>query len=76
MLPQEKGGVVDPTLKVYGTNNIRVADLSVVPLHIGSHPQCEYLTVFNSVGATDIYGHLIAAAYAIAEQGMLSWFPF
>ncbi|KAJ3556842.1 hypothetical protein NM688_g1799 [Phlebia brevispora] len=39
MLPLEKNGVVDPTLKVYGTNNLRVVDLSVVPLHIGAHPQ-------------------------------------
>ncbi|KIP10401.1 hypothetical protein PHLGIDRAFT_240805 [Phlebiopsis gigantea 11061_1 CR5-6] len=39
MLPREKGGVVDPELKVYGTNNLRVTDLSVVPLHFGSHPQ-------------------------------------
>ncbi|TFK48618.1 alcohol oxidase [Heliocybe sulcata] len=39
MLPQDKGGVVDPKLKVYGTSNIRVADLSVVPLHFASHTQ-------------------------------------
>ncbi|GAA5910301.1 hypothetical protein JCM6882_003244 [Rhodosporidiobolus microsporus] len=32
MLPLEDGGVVDPSLKVYGTSNVRVADLSVVPL--------------------------------------------
>ncbi|KIY64352.1 GMC oxidoreductase [Cylindrobasidium torrendii FP15055 ss-10] len=37
MLPKEKGGVVDTKLKVYGTKNIRVADLSVVPLHIAAH---------------------------------------
>ena len=42
MLPREKHGVVDPDLKVYGTNNLRVVDLSVVPLHFASHPQCEY----------------------------------
>ena len=28
MLPQEKGGVVDPTLKVYGTTGLRVVDAS------------------------------------------------
>lgn len=39
MLPADKGGVVDPTLKVYGANNLRVVDLSVVPLHFGAHPQ-------------------------------------
>ncbi|KAH7924718.1 alcohol oxidase [Leucogyrophana mollusca] len=38
MLPLDKGGVVDNNLKVYGTSNIRVVDLSVVPLHIATHP--------------------------------------
>ena len=39
MLPQDKGGVVDHNLKVYGTNNLRVVDLSVVPLHFDAHTQ-------------------------------------
>jgi len=39
MLPLEDGGVVDSRLKVYNTTNIRVVNLSVVPLHIGSHTQ-------------------------------------
>lgn len=39
MLPREKNGVVDPNLKVYGTKNIRVCDLSVVPLMPTTHPQ-------------------------------------
>ncbi|KZT32740.1 alcohol oxidase [Sistotremastrum suecicum HHB10207 ss-3] len=37
MLPKDKNGVVDPTLKVYGTKNIRVVDLSIIPLHIAAH---------------------------------------
>ncbi|KAL4810681.1 hypothetical protein BDV18DRAFT_165324 [Aspergillus unguis] len=32
MMPREDGGVVDPTLKVYGTRNVRVVDASVFPL--------------------------------------------
>jgi len=39
LLPRDKNGVVDPQLKVYGTDNIRVVDLSVVPLHFAAHPQ-------------------------------------
>ncbi|KZT25856.1 GMC oxidoreductase [Neolentinus lepideus HHB14362 ss-1] len=39
MLPLESGGVVDPQLKVWGTSNIRVADLSVAPLQVASHTQ-------------------------------------
>ncbi|KAF9065909.1 alcohol oxidase [Rhodocollybia butyracea] len=35
MAPREHGGVVDPFLKVYGTTNLRVADASIFPLHIG-----------------------------------------
>ena len=40
MLPREKGGVVDPQLRVYGTANLRVVDLSVVPLLFAAHTQC------------------------------------
>lgn len=55
MLPRDRGGVVDPQLKVgilfsiisdthypsqvYGTTNIRCADLSIVPLHFAAHSQ-------------------------------------
>ncbi|OBZ73019.1 Glucose oxidase [Grifola frondosa] len=39
MLPKDKGGAVDPKLKVYGTKNIRVVDLSVIPIEIAVHTQ-------------------------------------
>ncbi|KAF9073601.1 GMC oxidoreductase [Rhodocollybia butyracea] len=39
MLPKDKNGVVDPKLKVYGTKNIRVVDLSIIPLQFAAHTQ-------------------------------------
>lgn len=32
MLPLDQGGVVDPNLKVYGTQNVYVADAGIIPL--------------------------------------------
>lgn len=37
MLPQAMGGVVDNEFRVYGTENVRVVDLSVVPLQVAGH---------------------------------------
>jgi len=37
MLPKNKGGVVGTDLKVHGAKGLRVADMSIPPLLIGSH---------------------------------------
>lgn len=37
MLPLSMGGVVDTNLIVYGTNNLRVVDASILPLLPGAH---------------------------------------
>ncbi|KAK0203886.1 GMC oxidoreductase-domain-containing protein [Desarmillaria ectypa] len=50
MLPRDKGGVVDSELKVYRTANIRVADLSVAPLHFSAHPQAT-VYIIGEMGA-------------------------
>lgn len=39
MLPEKDGGVVDPKLVVHGTSNLRVVDVSITPVLIGSHTQ-------------------------------------
>lgn len=39
MMPKEVGGVVDTSLKVYGTSNIRVVDASIVPFQVCGHLQ-------------------------------------
>ena len=38
-LPRNKGGVVNPKLMVYGTQNVRVVDASIAPLHVSAHIQ-------------------------------------
>ncbi|EMD40393.1 hypothetical protein CERSUDRAFT_91113 [Gelatoporia subvermispora B] len=51
MLPKEKDGVVDPELRVYGTENIRVVDLSVVPVHIDAHTQTSAYAIAEQAAA-------------------------
>lgn len=53
---------------MYGTKNLRVVDLSVVPLHMAAHPQGLCVYVFdNGAGLTCV---VPASVYAIAEQGI------
>ncbi|THH05342.1 hypothetical protein EW146_g9930 [Bondarzewia mesenterica] len=70
MLPLHMGGVVDPALKVYHTENIRVIDMSIMPLHIAAHPQGPSPVSFFFAllrGAEEVL-IATAAVYAIAEQ--------
>ncbi|RGP67024.1 hypothetical protein FLONG3_8682 [Fusarium longipes] len=55
MLPKKDGGVVDAKLKVYGTENLRVVDASIMPLLISAHIQ------------TAVYGIAEKAAEFIIE---------
>ena len=37
MIPQEQGGCVDTSMRVYGTTNLRVVDSSIVPIGMSAH---------------------------------------
>jgi choline dehydrogenase-like flavoprotein len=56
LLPKAKGGVVDPSLKVYGVKNLRVVDASIIPILISGHIQ------------TAVYGIAERAAAMITKQ--------
>lgn len=45
MMPKEVGGVVDNSLKVYGTTNVRVVDGSVLPFQVCGHLQATIYAV-------------------------------
>lgn len=60
MLPQDKGGVVDTNLLVYGTKNVRVIDSSVVPIQVSAH------TMGPTYGVAEKGADVIKAAYANA----------
>ncbi|CCF36186.1 choline dehydrogenase [Colletotrichum higginsianum] len=56
MLPKADDGVVDPSLKVYGTTNLRVVDASIMPVLISAHIQ------------TAVYGIAERAAEIIIQE--------
>ncbi|KAF8501342.1 GMC oxidoreductase-domain-containing protein [Hysterangium stoloniferum] len=60
MAPRELGGVVDPSLLVYGTCNLRVVDASIIPLHVATHIQASvYAIAEKASGTIFLYDTLI-----------------
>lgn len=51
MLPLKQGGVVDPHLRVWGTQNLRVVDASIFPMIPGAHLQAVVYGVAEKVKA-------------------------
>ncbi|KAL7415432.1 hypothetical protein BDY24DRAFT_369258 [Mrakia frigida] len=62
MLPQDKGGVVDTKLVVYGTTNVRVVDASVIPLQMSSHTMSACYAISEKVA------DIIKAKYAAVAE--------
>ncbi|GAA5839675.1 hypothetical protein JCM9279_005137 [Rhodotorula babjevae] len=56
MQPRQYGGVVSPSLKVYGTVNVRVVDVSVVPIHVSSHIQSVAYAIAEKAAALILAG--------------------
>ena len=49
MLPLEQGGVVDPRLRVYGAQNLRVVDAGIFPMIPAAHLQAVVYAVAEKV---------------------------
>ena len=49
MLPLSLGGVVDSSLKVYGTQNLRIVDASIMPMVPASHLQAVIYAIAEKV---------------------------
>ena len=77
MAPRSMGGVVDPQLKVYGLQNVRVIDASVLPLTIGVPLQQTVYAIAEKVHTPhfSISRQLIHPAQA-ADMIKATWFVF
>lgn len=51
MMPQELGGVVDAQLRVYGCENLRVCDASIIPITPKTNPQATVYGVAEHAAA-------------------------
>lgn len=51
MARRSLGGVVDTTLKVYGTSNLRVVDASIIPMSIAAHTQATAYAIGERVSS-------------------------
>jgi choline dehydrogenase-like flavoprotein len=69
MLPQDKGGVVDAHLKVYGVNNVRVIDSSVFPIEWSAHMMAP------TYGLAEQAAEIILAQYSGSSSGSSSGSP-
>ncbi|KAI1475594.1 putative GMC oxidoreductase [Daldinia eschscholtzii] len=63
MLPLAYGGVVDPSLRVYGTRNLRIVDAGVIPLIPGAHIQAAIYAIGEKVFLFPVLHEVFARSY-------------
>ena len=73
MQPREKGGVVDPKLVVYGTENIRVVDASVFPLIPRGNILSSVYAVAEKAAEIIRVAHKWLLGILAAVLGSISW---
>lgn len=66
MAPRDIGGVVDSSLMVYGTTNLRVVDVSTMRTFLGCFDQLGPDQIFGA--AILIAAHLQSTVWAVAEK--------
>jgi choline dehydrogenase-like flavoprotein len=49
MAEKSLGGVVDNSLVVYGTSNLRVVDASIIPMSLAAHTQATVYAIGEKV---------------------------
>ncbi|KDN46112.1 GMC oxidoreductase [Tilletiaria anomala UBC 951] len=68
MLPRDKGGVVDPELKVYGLKNVRVVDASIIPVNVSAHIQATVYGIAEAAADIIKRAHGLQASAELAAQ--------
>ncbi|KAG8905208.1 hypothetical protein FRB99_000477 [Tulasnella sp. 403] len=57
MMPRTCGGVVGPDLRVYGCNNLRIADASIIPIQLSAHLQATLYAIGEKAASMILRQH-------------------
>lgn len=67
MLPLELGGVVDPELRVYGVEGLRIVDASVVPMLPAAHLQATLYGLSEKVSMNIVYCQFLSVDFKLGS---------
>lgn len=82
MMPEELGGVLDPELRVYGVEGLRVVDASMMPMVPASHTSSTVYAVAEKVRCATSASHRIVTDcrwlgcrphQGVTSEGQVSW---